>query len=257
MTAFTVGLADVTAALTSVVAHADPDPDHTVLHRVHLALDPVNVTVTATNRYTAGLAIVSVEEHHDGTLDGVDLTPGDVKKVLALFKPGRQAVDEMLRIDVTTGHVTFTDVSGLFPGQSLTLVRTADAENYPDVAQVVSAALSRPSRAARDQIVAAGSLLRLFTVAARSYAAPLSIEPTGKSALLIACGESFLGLLMPMVLDAEATAEMGRWRRAWRDRLPEPLPDTRVVIEVNVEDLADYDRPIDDPADHAGEEEPS
>lgn len=220
MTSFTVALPDVRAGLTSVVPHVEPDPELPALHRVRLEVGSVNVTVTASNGFTAALAIVSVEDNHDGELARFDLSPTDVKKILGLFKQHKDGAGQMLRFDVTDLHVKVTDISGLFDGESLTLLRIADGDSFPDIAAVIARSISQVG-APTDRLVTNGSLVKLFTVAASAYGRPLVIEPTGtRSGLLISCGESFLGLLMPIRLDEDKEAQMRSWRRNWLERLP-------------------------------------
>ncbi len=104
----TVATNDLRLALKSVVQHVGPSPDRDglpELYRVRLEVGPENVTVSATNRYTIGRALVSIWEHGDGELSAFDLSPTDVKDVLAMFprKPkGDEMPDERVEIEVTT-----------------------------------------------------------------------------------------------------------------------------------------------------------
>lgn len=218
MTSITVELADFRAALASVVVHADPDPEITSRHRIRLDIGGENVTVTATQGYTAALAIVSVQENHDGELSGFDLLPGDVKKILGLFKLVKDGLGQAVRVDVTDQHVKVTDVSGLFDGEALTLLRVAVDDAFPEVAALVAASM-RKERGSTDRLWTTGALVKHFTAAASAYGEALVIEPTHGRALLVSCGESFLGLLMPRRVDEDDTARLDGWRRAWRERL--------------------------------------
>jgi len=222
MTSLTVATDDLRQALRSVAPHADPDPDFPPLHRVRLEVGPVNLTVSATNRYTVGHALVSVEDNHDGELASFDLSPQDVKEILALFKgkagEGEQP-DDTLRIDVTDKHVTVTDVSGLFPGKSLSLPRYPDESNFPSVSKLIADTLTKDATAP-ERLVTSGKFMGLFTHAAKAYGESLVMDPTGsKSALLISCGDSFIGLLMPVALDEEEAAKVNGWHSDWLTRL--------------------------------------
>lgn len=254
MNTVTVGTADLRQALSSVAPHADPDPDFPPLHRIRLQGDQagINLTVTATNRYTAGHALVSVE---DDSADEyaeepfrVDMSPTNVKEILTLFKGKAGAGDEpgdTLRLDVDDKHTRVTDTSGLFEGKALTLPRWPDETNFPDVPGLIARALARnddglagvtmtmtgdgdlfhgmaEALAHKGRLVADGTKVALFAAAAKAYEQPLVIEPTGEGkALVISCGESFLGLLMPMRQDDEGDARHAAWRAAWLRRLPE------------------------------------
>jgi hypothetical protein len=184
--------------------HASPDKDDGAMHRVRCDGRLENLTVTATNRFTAGMAIASIEDNHDGELSEFDLSPTDVKEILALF-PGRRANDDdvgdTVRIDVDVEHFTITDTGGLFEGKSLTLPRQPQSPGFPDIPMVISRTLARrPSKTPR--LIANGVLVGVFSIAARAYGRELTFEPTGTSStLVIGCGESFLGLLMPIRID--------------------------------------------------------
>jgi hypothetical protein len=218
----TLGTADFRQALLSVAPHADQDADFPPLHRVRVDVATVNATVTATNRYTAGHALVSVESD-DGTGEiwHVDLSPTDVKEILTLFKTkGDSEPDDKLRLDVDEKHTTITDAAGMFDGKSLSLPRYPDETNFPNVPRLIAGTLSKPPHGA-SRLVADGAKVALFNAAAKAYGEPLVIEPTGENtALVLSCGESFLGLLMPMRQDEETDARQGAWRDAWLRRLP-------------------------------------
>lgn len=226
MTSLTLATEDFRQALQSVAVHASPHTDDEVLHRVRCTVDTQHLVVTATNRYTAGMAIASVEDNHDGELAAFDLSPTDVREILALFK-GRKVAGEALgdtvRLDVSVEFFTITDTGGLFEGKQLVLPRQPHHGHFPDLPTVIAGALGRrPSAAPR--LVANGVLVALFATAARVYGHELVLEPTGTtSTIVIGCGESFLGLLMPIRLPEEELAKLDDWRQGWHRRLP--LPD--------------------------------
>ncbi len=242
MTRITVGTADLRNALTSVAPHADTDPKFAPLHRIHLAVDKVNVTVTATNRYTAAMALVSVQDPDDEVWS-FDLSPNDVKEILSLFRGAPFDDDEMgetLQLKVDDKHTTVTDNSGMFDGKSLRLPRYPDEADFPKVPRLVAAALSRPATQAQ-RLAADGKKLALFRSAARAYNQPLVLEPTGaNTALLISCGEAFIGLVMPVRQDEEDELRHQAWRQAWERRLPP------VNVQEELVTIPDKNAPADD-----------
>lgn len=254
---FTVATTDLRAALRSVAPHIAPD-DIPSMHRLRLDRGPVNLTVTASDAYTAGHAIVSVldGDDDDGELGAFDLSPQDVKEVLALFKGkggnGDDDYGSLLRIDVNdaqsrntedTGHVTFTDTSGLFEGKALSVLRTPTAPDFPDIAGLIGNVLRRPA-AASERLVTNGKFWKRMTEAAAAYGEPLVVEPTGEaSTLLVLCGESFVGLLMPLRPSEDVQIAQKQAREAWLERLPGR-------DAVTVRSLRDLDTP--DPEADAG-----
>lgn len=218
---------DLRLALRSVTPHADPDKDFPQLHRVRCEIGGENVTVSATNRYTIGHALVSIWDNIDGELGAFDLSPTDVKEILALF-PGKASSDDepgqTVQIEVTDEHITVTDVSGLFPGKALTLPRYPMGENFPDVAKMIQAKLTTRGAAA-ERLITSGQLVALFTKAAIAYGQPLVLDPAGEAgAILITCGESFVGVLMPQRPNDETTDQITRWHNAWYQRMDDRLP---------------------------------
>lgn len=225
---FTVETADLRQALVSVAPHLDPDKDFTQLHRVRLDVSGENIHVSATNRYTVGHAIVSAWQT-DGEVGPVDLSPSDVKAILALF-PGKKAnsgdqPDDVVEIDVDEKHLTVTDVSGMFPGKSLQLPRYPVEENFTDIPTLMAAKLQARRKPA-DRLITNGKLLALFTHAAAAYAEPLVLDPSGEGgSIFITCGESFLGLLVPLRPDEQTVAKITGWHADWVNRLRTVRPD--------------------------------
>lgn len=155
---------------------------------------------------TLGHSVASVWEADgltgDPDTDAFNLPVDVAKELLALFKSsGKQKegeIGEALRLTIKDKTITILDVSGLFPGKELTIPRE-DGNDYPLAfgRMLMSAILSEPVMPKR--LTASGRLVKLFATASAAYGEPLVIEPTEDSRrILISCGESFLGLLMPI-----------------------------------------------------------
>lgn len=227
MTAVSIGTDDLRAALRSVIVHAGPAKLER-FHRVRLDVGDQNLTVSATDGHAAALAIVSILEHLDPELAAFDLTPGDVRKLLAIFDTGTKGDtvegERTLRVEVTDERVILTDSSGLFEGDSLELQRAPFDSSFPDIGGTYAQVRAGGVRGSAD-LRLNGLTLADFSAASKQYGAPLILEPTGHvSPLLLSCGESFLGMLTPIRQDEEAAAETLAWRRAWDQRLPTPPP---------------------------------
>ncbi|OZC62120.1 hypothetical protein CH267_00840 [Rhodococcus sp. 06-621-2] len=238
MTGMIVGTGDFRAALLSVLPHAassEKEPDS--LKRIRLEPDDQNVTITATDGFSAGLAIASIWEHTAAELFTIEITPDDASKILNLFKGGTEKNDEpehLLRIELTETHVVVTDVSGLdgIDGRVLKLPKTPVDETFPDIAHIVSRNHHAPLIAADDLIVN-GHMLGKFKVAGQCYHEPLILEThAGYKSLLVRCGESFLGVLMPAKHDAVYIEKSNEWNRNWNNRLPDPTSKPRNVTAV-------------------------
>lgn len=235
---------DLYAALCAVLPHVGGDDDLPLLQGVHLTAHPDgNVYVMATDRFTAGLAIASIWEDHlqVGEVVDLDLSAGDVRDVLHLFKPSKKDNPEnALRIDVRTAEIRVTEVCGMIQTSAdkyLGLPRQVFTDPYPDLPRMVAGAMQKAIRlreqaedtgtageAALDELFAQASLLTRFGAAERAYREPLVIQRTAeaRTALLVSCGESFTGLLMPIRPDDEYVARYRAWQAAWLRRLPEP-----------------------------------
>lgn len=224
----TVNTLDVRQALQSVIPHAADAKDYPAYAVVHFTATDHNLYLTACNMQTVGHAVASVWEADgltgDPDTDSFNLPVDIAKELLALFKSGgtrkEDELGEALRLTVKNKTITVLDVSGLFPGKELTIPRE-DGNEYPLPfgRMLMSAVLSDPVMPKR--LTAQGRLVKLFATASSAYGEPLVIEPTEDSRrILISCGESFLGLLMP-IRDEEMAGHLDAWREGWMNRLPE------------------------------------
>ena len=224
----TVNTLDVRQALQSVIPHAADVKDSPAHAVVHFTATDNNLYLTACNMQTLGHSAASVWEADgltgDPDTDAFNLPVDVAKELLALFKSsGKQKegeIGEALRLTIKNKTITVLDVSGLFPGKELTIPRE-DGNEYPVTfgRMLMSAVLAEPVMPKR--LTASGRLVKLFATAAAAYGEPLVIEPTDDSRrILISCGESFLGILMP-IRDEEVAGNLNAWREGWMRRLPE------------------------------------
>jgi hypothetical protein len=238
---------DLYAALKAIHVHTATDDDLPLLQGVHVSIRPDgNAYLMATDRFTAGLAVVSIWDDHLGTGEevDVDLSQENVSDLLHLFKPRKNDPPEAaLRLDVSAGEVHVTEVAGMIETEAdkhVGLPRSAFTDPYPDVPRMIAGAIwkSTTLRRAAEETGAAGEdlldplflsavLLGRFAAAERAYRRPLVMERTAEArgALLIGCGESFVGLLMPVRAEDEQVIEHRGCQSAWLRRLPEPGPE--------------------------------
>ncbi|MBF6399756.1 hypothetical protein IU438_28720 [Nocardia cyriacigeorgica] len=223
----TVGTNDFRNALTAVRVHASADADVPTVHRVRLAIGRENVTVIATDMYTAGLAIASVWDSDTNTGDSctVDVLPADILQILRIFGAGKEKADEpefMLRLDISGDRLTITDCSGLIDGRAYKVPRLpTDGGALCTVPDLIARQHDSAPSLLADMIVGGETMAR-FRAAGSAYEQPLEIEAhTANRSLLIRCGESFLGLIMPARPSDDARDRMTEHRRDWDHRLPE------------------------------------
>jgi hypothetical protein len=235
---------DIYAALKAVRAHVGSDDHLPILQGVHLTIHPdQNLYVVATDRYTAGLAVVSVWDDHleTGEIVEVDLPKQDVSDVMHLFKPAKGANPEnCLRLDISKTEVVVTEVAGMIQmdaDKQLRLPREQLTEEYPAVRKLIAGGLLRAvlmrqaaedsgqaSDTALEEIFANAAMIGRFDAAASAYGERLVLQRTAeaRTALLVSCSESFIGMLMPITPDDRALAELRDWQRGWLTRLPQP-----------------------------------
>lgn len=236
-TEITVGTADLRDALKSVIVHAGRDKDEPLLQRIRIVVRLGNLLVAATNRYTLGLALVSVWDNtydDDGVI--IDLPVTQVAEILAMFRaPTNQdddAGDDDLRIRLTDRYLTITDVAGLIPGKEVTWPRTSPEDTFPDLPKVMGGMLADAGTGRPNALHTNGKFLALFKVAATTYGRTVVLEPTKDDvgALVVSCGESFLGALMPIRPTDEQVTEQEGWRLAWHRRLSVLDPDSGELV---------------------------
>lgn len=217
-------------ALQAVVPHADPDPEMAPFHRVtlHLASD---LEVSATQRYSAGLATVPVMENAAGLALEAGITPATARDILAIYKvPKELEADAALSIMVDAGDLVVTDVSGMIPGRQFRTALAPFSDAVPDVPRIIGRHVEHPHRAVSaidlDLIIGA-AWWAAFVPAARAYAASLYVTAvrsgTDRVALLVTVGDAFIGLLtaaLPASHDSALADELTATRRAWARTLP-------------------------------------
>lgn len=240
-----VDTADWYAGLKAVRPHvAKPDQDIPILTGVHVRIDPDgNVYVMATDRYTAGIAIVSIWEDHlkTGEVVEFDLSTEDVAKIHPLFRPKKGGnPEDRLRLDIGKDSIRVTEVIGMIETTADThhqLLRTVFVDQFPAVDKLVARCLDeemglreraesagKVGGAMAEEIVAQAAMFGRFDAAASAYGEQWAISRTreARSALLISVGESFLGILMPVKPSEDDMAKRRDWRQAWVRRLPAP-----------------------------------
>lgn len=221
---FTVETDDMRSALRSVSPHVSRVKDDTLYHRLRVDVDPENVTVTATNRATAAMAIASLWDSDDGEAGRFDLHPRDVKELLTLFRTARKTDDDQdstMQFEVRDEYLVVTDISGLFPGKSLSVLRHPVDDQFPDVRGLVAKLMLVGAGANVDTLTVSGAELALFSQASGVYGQPLIVDApaSGRGSMLVSCGESFLGLLPQKRVDKETDAQARSWRDGWARRL--------------------------------------
>lgn len=255
MTRILVGTHDFRRGLKSVLPHTSTDEEIPAICRIRLDVGPENVTITATDRFTAALAIVSVHAHLDtdgeetelSWIGTIDLVPTDAKSILGIFTAPKDKGDEpqyILRIEADENHVTIIDSSGLIDGHSLKVPRLGDDEAFPSIEKLFARHhYAKPALV--EDIAVSGKLQSRFAVASSCYGEPLIIQTTtaGRSQF-IRCGESFLGLLMPIHMAEEGEARNKQWREAWDRRLPRPSGiDLKTATGIySISDLEDKEK---------------
>lgn len=223
-----VETSDFRAALQAVTPHAEKEAEIVSIHRVNFSVTRHLLYVSATNRYSVGCAIANVFETEGLTGsyedDQFDLTPELIKEVLMLFKSKANPHGEIgaaMRIEVKEEEIIFTDISGLFPGKKYAIPRVKIDAPFPNIPRLIRQTIVGERKTA-PRLAAAGMLLGLFVTATKVYGSSLIIEPSGsRSALLISCGESFIGLLMPRDIgdDTEEAQAAKEAREGWYNRL--------------------------------------
>lgn len=246
---FTVGTNDFRRALKAVAPSVSRDEKLPVLCRMRCYVDRENVTVAATDRFTAALGLVSVWDHDLAVEGSIDLGLPDVGKILAVFAAGRDDGDApqwRLRIEVLEKRsvtdsetpsevssltVRITDASGMIDGEVLDLPALTPHENFPDLPQLFANNLAKPT-GLLDMFGVRGELLARMKTAANVYGKdePLVLSTPGseRAPILVRCGDSFVGMVMPVHMSEDIAIGVKSTQEAWMRRLPPPSA-TKVV----------------------------
>lgn len=231
MATVVVATHDLRRACTAVVKHAHPKAEQ--LCRVRVEIGTQNLTLTATDGWTSGLAIASVWESENDLVplppegELVDLAPEQVRKILSVFKAPADKGDEpeaMLQIETGDNYVKIADVSGLpgIDGQALEMPRMETLESFPDVAHTISRIRSLPYTEL-DTVCLSPHMVAAFSAAANAYHEPIELTAHAETrSMSVIVGESFLGLLTPTLLSDEDKAKHAGWADSWEFRLPKP-----------------------------------
>lgn len=250
---FTVGTNDFRRALLAVSPSVSRDEKLPVICRLRCYVDRENVTVAATDRFTAALGLVSVWDRDFFTAEGsIDLGLPDVGKILAVFSGGKDDGDApqwRLRIEllekrsvadtetpseVSSLTVRITDASGMIDGEVLDLPALTPHENFPDIPQLFANNLAKPT-GLLDMFGVRGELLARLKTAANVYGKhePLVLSTPGaeRAPIIVRCGESFLGMVMPVHMSEDMQVGVKSTQESWMRRLPAPSATKTVELD--------------------------
>ncbi|MGW4124742.1 DNA translocase FtsK [Nocardia sp. NPDC004711] len=238
-TTITVGTADLRQALASVRVHASTDKDFPEINRVRLTIGTEHMTVSATDRFTAALADVSVWEHDGEPVELVELLRDDVAELLSIFHaPGKDSGDSpqyLLRFEIDAEQVTAKDCSGLNIGvgreYSFPRLATEDALNV--VPRLIEHAHSGQLVTVVDlgDMTISGDHLSRWKDATKAYGERLAVETRRglmkrTQTMLMRCGESFLGAMVPQSMFDEERDKARAYAERWSARLPQIVAAT-------------------------------
>lgn len=227
---FTAKLRSLRGALISTLPHIASDKNSPDLARLRVFVTTAGVHVGATDRYTMALASVVLVERPQ-VLGCFDLYPDTAKLLLKVFRPASKEDSPVVRVEVTEKSLRVTDISGLFPGTSLSVVPATAHPRWPDVPAILG-------RLWRDRMPAAplpmpGDKIGRFIAATRAYEWELLAEPViDGRAVVLSCGDTFVGALMCRPVDHYDVERWGGARAGWMREfgplssvLPELPPD--------------------------------
>ncbi|MEE6295174.1 hypothetical protein [Georgenia wangjunii] len=249
MTSFVAPLVPLRQALLAVKVHANPKDD--VLFAVRLLPGGDDrVHVSASDRYTAAVATAPIIPE-DGEGDPIDLAVSDVDKFLAVFRSSsdKDAPEPEVRIRLEDDEVTFSDVGGLFEGQSLTLPAHS-RDSVPDIRRVVGTVLAAPSWTGPDHGLSQRALAKLVT-GTKTYGEAAFIdhrgEPGSRPSLLAVVGEHLivvLAMTKPTTdfvdEDTPAKPNPDEVRTAWRQAFREAIENFQADgVDVDVRLMED------------------
>ena len=208
-------------ALISVLPHVSAEKDDFFLGRVRAYATGGNLVLCATDRFTAAMAWVELDEA-DGEVGCLDLMLADAQQLLAVHRVPKEGTYTLqLRTD---GQYTWaTDVSGLgFGGRELRMESPTVDKTYPDVAHMLGlVAQSAGWQDSWAEVPAPllnlvhGQYLSRFAVAGKVFDEYIAVESVVKPmSLLVTVGDRFIGALMPRRDSHDAAQE--KWLKQFR-----------------------------------------
>lgn len=228
-----VGIADLRAAITSVVVHASPvrlGDDDLATSRVRILAEKDELILVATNGTTSALAATRILEDSrperfaadDGTF-AVDIHPAKIRDIARQIKPTKDEDDSgACEVILTDLDITTRDASGLWPGTSLTVPLLGfSGDNFPDVRAMVGRALAEASGTFKPLCVPHHTV-SLFDVAGKAYDADVVVEPTGTAeqrGFVVLVGDRFIGTVSSRHGDGDSLGRRDRERTTHLTRL--------------------------------------
>ncbi len=208
-------------ALISVLPHVSTEKDDFFLGRVRAYATGGNLVLCATDRFTAAMAWVELDEA-DGEVGCLDLMLADAQQLLAVHRVPKEG-SYTLQIRTDGQYTWATDVSGLgFGGRELRMESVTVDKTYPDVAHMLGlVAKSTGWQDSWAEIPAPllnlvhGQYLARFAVAGKVFDDYIAVESVVKPmSLLVTVGDTFIGALMPRRDSHEASQE--KWQKQFR-----------------------------------------
>lgn len=221
MTAFTIRRGDFTAALAALLPHAGSEFPYGL---VRFTPADERLFAWAVNGFTLGTASIKLYDHLDAGADVFDVPVDAVGDLLQVFRatgPAEvraMAENDALRVEVTTDHVTVTEVGEILDGESLQVVpvQRPSEDNYPDVPSVLARLLDAPPSPDCAQI--APDRVKGFLAAGKAYGNLVMIR-RGERALVFQAGPLFIGAAMADRLEDKDVEHIDATSTRWSDLL--------------------------------------
>ena len=171
--------------------------------------------VQASTGATTAMAAVNVSNVEgltgDPYEDSFEISVSSAEAILATFRAHRDQemesdLDVVVRDDRLGRWVDLEDVSGLIPGQKLTIPRAERPDHFPNLPRVTSDRLdARPIQAVDPESGPVGKiraqglveLLKRFSAAEKIYGQPALVQATqGHRAFLVTVADAFIGMVI-------------------------------------------------------------
>lgn len=246
-----VETADLGRCIRAVLPHVSVDKDDVLCQHIELRIAPTgDLLLSATDRYTAVVAVVSVEDNLSGEVSVCHLHSADAKQLAAMFKASADVVEgqERLRLVAYRDTLQVIDYSGLFEGKEATWP-AAPRDDFPPISHLVNRVHDGRTAAAAAPAAFAADHLARFGMSGRALRAPVVFRQVEaqRPTIAVHCGEDLAGVLLGITPDPE---ERRTLVSAWRSRLDRAdLTGDPTDVEALVVDLEAYlaRRDDDDP----------